>query len=399
MHDLIEIFKELVQIPSPSLKEERVSAKIIEILTNAGIKAGLDDYGNVVAKLEATDKSKKPLLLSAHMDVVGDDSPINIVENGDFLETDKTRTLGADDKAGVAAAIKLILEIKETNLPHGGLELVFTRDEEQNMTGVHHLNFKSLDSEHILVLDSDKLGNFEIAGASYTKLDVNVTTKYGGHSGLDINNPERINAAKVIADYVSVAPVGAINEDELGMVTSSNLGSIVAGGVKRALKEAVYEKEPCRYIAKNCTDNVINTNAAAHYSIRSSNLWYEKELIDAYKRLAKDFEAKYNGLVQIEVEAVEHLKPFEKSQDEFAVEVARRAASNINLDIKIQSFHAGAETHIYANETNSKGEKFKPVLLGIADVYNMHSSEEKIDIKSYKKGYEFLKEFFIEFNK
>ena len=34
MHDLIEIFKELVQIPSPSLKEERVSAKIIEILTN-----------------------------------------------------------------------------------------------------------------------------------------------------------------------------------------------------------------------------------------------------------------------------------------------------------------------------------------------------------------------------
>ena len=36
------------------------------------------------------------------MDVVGDDSPINLQLNGNIIETDKTRTLGADDKAAIA---------------------------------------------------------------------------------------------------------------------------------------------------------------------------------------------------------------------------------------------------------------------------------------------------------
>ncbi len=37
--------------------------------------------------------------------------------------------------------------------------------------------------------------------------------------------------------------------------------------------------------------------------------------------------------------------------------------------------------------------------MGIADVYNMHSSTEKIDIESYKKGYGFLKAFLEEYNR
>ena len=399
MQDLIELFLELVKIPSPSFKEEKVAQKIIEILTSNGIEAKCDDYGNVLAKIPATDSNKKPLLLSAHMDVVGDDSPINAIINGDIIETDKTRTLGADDKAGVAAAIKLALEVQANKeLKHGGLELVFTRDEEVSMTGVNHLDFSKLESEYILVLDSDTVGNFEIAGASYTKLDVLVTTKYGGHSGLDISNPERINAAKVIADYVNMAPIGAINEDELGVVTSANLGAIVGGGVKRTLEGAMNEKDPNFYIARNCTDNIINTSAAAHYSIRSSNSWYEKELIDAYKSMADCFNRKYKGLADIKVEVSEHLKPFEKSDDDTTVKIAKKAAANLDIKLNVCSFHAGAETHIYSNQKNAFGVNFKPVLMGIADISNMHSSQEQINIESYKKGYALLKEFFKEFN-
>lgn len=397
--ELLEIFLDLVKIPSPSLKEEKVAQKIIEILSSAGIDVKKDDYGNVLAKIAPTDGSKKSLLLSAHMDVVGDDSPIIIKENGNFIETDKTRTLGADDKAGVAAAIKLALELQENkDFAHGGLELVFTRDEEQGMTGIEHVKFNELDSEHIIVLDSDKLGKFEVAGASYTKLDVYVTTKYGGHSGLDIDKPDRLNAAKLVAEYVNVAPMGLINEDELGVVTSSNLGAIVGGGVSRALEGAQKSNEPCKYIAQNCTDNVINTSAAAHYSIRSTNAWFEQELIDVYKSIAENLNDKYKGLAKFEVEVIEHLKPFEKSDDTYLTDVAKIAAKNQEINIKVSSFHAGAETHIYANEKNSKGVVFKPVLVGIADIFDMHSPHEKIDVKSYQKGYEFLKEIFVQFN-
>lgn len=399
MDKLVETFIELAKIPSPSLDEDKVKDKILEILNQEGIKASEDEYGNIYACVEATDADKKPLLLSAHMDVVGDDSPVNIIQNENFLETDKTRTLGADDKAGVAAAIRLAADVnRNKDLKHGGMELVFTRDEEQGMSGIRNVDFSKLNSEYILVLDSSNLGNFEISGASYTKLDVIVTTKTGGHSGLDIDKKDRINAAKVIADFVNVAPQGVINEDELGVVTSCNLGAIVGGGIERTLKSAANSDNPCVYIAKNCTDNVINTRAAAHFSIRSSNLWYEKELVDAYKSIADCIVKKYNGLVNIEIETSEHLKPFEKSDDDFLVQIARNTAKNLKMKLNVSSFHAGAETHIYANEKNKFQKPFKPVLVGVADIENMHSPNERLNTKTYIEGYKFLKEFFKEFN-
>lgn len=399
MNALTDIFLELAKIPSPPQGEQAVAQKILEILNKSDIEAKTDNYGNVYACVKATDSTKKPLLLSAHMDVVGDDSPVNIIINGNIIETDKTRTLGADDKAGIAAAILLALETKNnTAFKHGDLELVFTRDEEQGMSGIKNLDFSKLKSEYILVLDSDKLGKFEISGASYTKLDVIVTTKFGGHSGLDIDKKDRINAAKVIADFVNVAPQGVINEDELGVITSCNLGAIVGGGIERTLKGAIKSKDPCVYIAKNCTDNVINTTAAAHFSIRSSNSWFETELIDAYKSIAECFKKQYNGLVDIKIEVCEHLKPFEKSDDDFLVQIAKKTAKDADFRLQVSSFHAGAETHIYANEKNAQGKTFKPVLLGIANIHNMHSFNEQLEIQSYLEGYKFLKEFYKEFS-
>ncbi|MBQ3642816.1 hypothetical protein II906_12970, partial [bacterium] len=106
-HKLIDLFCTLAEIPSPSLKEEKVIEKILNIFKEHNIEAGQDEYGNIKAKVHATNPNKKPILLSSHMDVVGDDSPVNIKLNGEIIETDKARTLGADDKVGVAAAIML----------------------------------------------------------------------------------------------------------------------------------------------------------------------------------------------------------------------------------------------------------------------------------------------------
>ena len=40
-----------------------------------------------------------------------------------------------------------------------------------------------------------------------------------------------------------------------------------------------------------------------------------------------------------------------------------------------------------------------PSLLGLADVYNMHSAAEKVDYKTLIKGYEVIRNTFEEFNK
>ena len=249
MSELIELFEQLVKIPSPSLGEINVSNKILEYAHALGLNAYHDDYQNVIIKIPANSKDKMPLLLSAHMDVVGNSSIVNICYSDDkkLIETDKTRTLGADDKAGVAVALmvaKYVIEHPE--ISHGGLEIVFTRDEETNMTGINHVNFSDLESENVLVLDSDSLGNFEIAGANYGKIDIKVTTKLGGHSGNDIADKKRYNAAVLISKLVSKLPNGVYKSQKGFTITSCNLGSIVAGatdiGLERLLEKDEIQK-------------------------------------------------------------------------------------------------------------------------------------------------------------
>ena len=406
--ELLEIFKTLVKFPSPSMAEEAVAGKIVEILSNAGVNTRYDSYGNVYAEFDGGNTDKPALLLSAHMDVVGDDSPVNIVEKDGFIETDKKRTLGADDKAGVAAIIKLFLDMKaETEALqigekplYGRVEAVFTRDEENSMTGIENVEFCALKPEYVLVLDSDKLGNFEISGAGYLKLTVSLKTPYGGHSGLDIADEKRLNAAKMLAEIVEKIPQGVYKKDETGIITSINLGSIIGGGVENALYQAVKANlkgaDAVEFVAKNSMSNIINTSAFAHYSLRSSNIRAKDSLISEIEDIISVFNEKYKGRATAELEIEEHLPVFEKSDDDFLINTAQKAACSAGIKLNISSFHAGAETHIYANRKNARNQVFKPVLAGIANVFNMHSADEKIDIKSYKTGYEFLKAFLRE---
>ncbi len=403
-HDLIDIFCTLAEIPSPSGKEDKVADKIVEILTTNGVNAHKDAFGNVMAYIEPTDGTKKPLLLSAHMDVVGDSSPVNIriSEDGKFIETDKTRTLGSDDKTGDAAAIKLALEIAKSDIKHGGLELVFTKDEEQTMTGINNVEFNKINSEYVLVLDADKMGQVQISGASYTNGTLIVNAVKGGHSGIDIGDKTRLNAVKLIAELINEIPQGEYKRDDYGTVTSINIGSVIGGGVEaviqRISQEGIKAESYIDYVADNSMTNIINTKAVAKYSIRSSEEANENQLIEDIKAIVEKFNKKYDGLANAEFIAKSKMKAFEKSGDETIQKIGLEAGKKVGIEVEVSSFHAGAETHIYAHKTNKNGKVFKPYLIGLADIYNMHSSDEKMDYASYLKGYEFLKELFLIFN-
>ena len=404
--DIISLFETLAKIPSPSLGEFDVSEKIKEITYSNGINAYYDNYQNLIIKVPSNAENKKPLLLSAHMDVVGNNSPVNICysEDNKFIESDKTRTLGADDKAGVSVALNLAIYLTQhPEIKHGGLEIVLTRDEETNMTGINHVEFDKIESENILVLDSDALGNFEIAGAGYTKLDIEVNTKLGGHSGNDIRDKKRYNAAKLIADLVSKLPNGVYKVENGFTITSCNLGSIVAGavdiGIERLIEKENIEKPYSKTLISLCADNVINTSAYAHYSLRSSNKKYEDKLIAKFQKEIDKFNKKYGEWANAKLSVKIHMLPFEKSPNQQMAAIAKTAGKKINIPVKVQSFHAGAETHVYANKLNKYNNKFKPVLVGVANIYSMHSENEKMEIESLKKGAEFIKEIFLEYNK
>lgn len=399
---LIEIFSELVQIPSPSLSEDKVIRWIEDYCKKNNLHFELDDYENVFIKVKTTDSDKKPILLSAHMDVVGDSSPVRLHTEGDFIQTDGKRTLGADDKVGVACALLLATELVNSDINHGGLEIVFTRDEEHGMTGIKHVDFKRLNSKYILVLDADKLGQLLVSGASYTNAVLKVSGTIGGHSGIDIHEKNRLNAAKLIAELICKIPQGVYYSDETGTLTSINLGTVIGGNIQNSAAKIVADKVESdnylNYFIKNSITNVINTDAQASYSIRSASVEKENELKQIIKNEVGKFNKKYEGLAKAEVEFSMHLPPFEKSNDDLIQRLHAIACDKTKVKPDVSSFHAGAETHIYAQNTNANGETFSPFLVGLSDVYNMHSVNEKVNFKTMIKGYELLKQLFTEFN-
>lgn len=401
-HELVDIFCSLAEIPSPSLHEEKVIAKIQEFCSANSISCTPDEYGNLYIYIPATDITKEPIMFSAHMDVVGDASPVNLLLDGDFIKADG-RTLGADDKVGVASALLLAKNVSNNkDLKHGGLEITFTRDEETNMSGIEHVNFSKILSKYILVCDADKLAQVQISGASYTNAKLLVRGLIGGHSGIDIGDKDRLNAAKLIAELLAEFPQGVFYQDETGVITSCNLGAILAGGIQNAVKslidEGVNSPNYIKTINDKSSTNIINTEARASYSIRSASVEKENELKDLMKSLVEKFNKKYEGLALAEIEFEIHLPPFEKADDDSIPEIHTKVCKKLGIQNEVSSFHAGAETHIYAHQKNAKGQTFMPFLLGLADVYNMHSANEKVDYKSMLKGYDIIENLFIEFN-
>lgn len=401
-NEVLNIFCELAQIPSPSLKEENVAKWIMDFCRQNNIKARKDDYGNIYISVPATDEAKEPIMVSAHMDVVGDDSPIELQFDGQFIKANG-RTLGADDKVGVACGLMLAKEVAQMNTPHGLLEVTFTRDEETGMSGAEHLEFNKMNSKYILVCDADKLGQLQVSGASYTNAKVTVKSFKGGHSGIDIGDETRLNAAKLLTELLAEFPQGAYYKDETGVITSCNLGALVAGGIQNSVasivEKGIKTNNYIEEIMKKTSTNIINILGMASYSIRSASVAKENELKDLMVSIIDNFNKKYEGLAQAEIEFEIHLLPFERVEDDRVEKAFAQGAKNAEVDFEISSFHAGAETHIYCQKQNNKGETFAPFLLGLADIYNMHSAEERVDYNTILKGYEILKNTFVEFNR
>lgn len=402
-NEVLDIFCNLVSIPSPSLKEDKVIDWILDFCNKNGINGKKDNYGNIYIHVPATDDTKEPIMLSSHMDVVGDDAPVNIYLDEEGFIHAQGRTLGADDKVGVACALMLAKEGVNNRLgSHGGLEITFTRDEETGMSGIEHVEFDKILSKYILVNDADKLGQLQISGASYTNAKITVRGLKGGHSGIDIGDETRLNAAKLIAELLADFPQGVFYKDETGVITSCNLGAIVAGGIQNSVasivEKGIKTNDYITEIMKKTSTNIINVLGMASYSIRSASVEKENELKDLMSSIVDKFNKKYESLAEAQIEFEIHLPPFERAKDDRIEKVHTEACKRAGIKNDISSFHAGAETHIYCQHKNSKGETFMPMLLGLADVYNMHSANEKVDYKSLLKGYEVIKNTFIVFN-
>ena len=216
-------FTEILKIPRPSKKEEKIIAYLKEFGKTHNLETLQDETGNILIRKPATQgmENMKSVVLQSHVDMVCEKNndvefdfekdPIQARIDGEWVKA-KGTTLGADDGIGIAAQLA-ILEAKD--IPHGPIECLFTVDEETGLTGAFGLKPGFLQSSVLLNLDSEDEGELFIgcAGGKDTVIEMTysreevpenhvpfkITVKglVGGHSGDDIQKG-RANANKLL---------------------------------------------------------------------------------------------------------------------------------------------------------------------------------------------------------
>ena len=77
-----------------------------------------------------------------------------------------------------------------------------------------------------------------------------------------------------------------------------------------------------------------------------------------------------------------------------------KAGEGYDFNCQPSRFHAGAETHVFANEkTNAGNEVFVPVIIGLSNLENIHSADEKLDWNSFLTGSKWLEDIVATFGR
>ena len=186
-----------------------------------------DEAGNLLMSKPATPgmEDRPVVVLQSHMDMVCEKNrevefdfekdAIRTLIDGDWLRADGT-TLGADDGIGVAMELALL---DASDIAHGPIECVFTRDEETGLSGAFGMKPGFMSGDILLNLDSEDEGQLFVSCAGgaattaefdftpvdvpqdYFFFEVKVKGLTGGHSGDDINK-KRANANKILARFL-----------------------------------------------------------------------------------------------------------------------------------------------------------------------------------------------------
>lgn len=123
-----------------------------------------------------------------------------------LIVTDGTTLLGSDDKAGIAEIIAALECITKENIPHGGIRIAFTPDEEIGR-GADLFDVEGFKADYAYTIDGGRLGeleyeNFNAASMKVTVNGVNI------HPGEAKNKMK--NAALMAIEFNNMLPPSEI---------------------------------------------------------------------------------------------------------------------------------------------------------------------------------------------
>jgi len=351
---LVESFMELVKIDSISREERNLADFLIEKLEDLGSEVIVDqagekaksNCGNIIARFKGNIKEVTPIMFSAHMDTVVPGKNIKPVCEGDKILSSGKTILGADDKAAIAALLEALHIIKEKNISHGDIEIVFTICEEIGLKGAKNLDISSLNAQMGFVLDSGgQVGEIISTAPSQNSLEIIIYGK-SAHAG---SNPEEgINAIQVAGFALSRMKLGRIDEE-----TTANIG-IISGGK---------------------ATNIVPDKVTIKGEVRSRNEEKLEKYTEKLKQIVKDTAQEFKAKAELKINR-EYYR-YNLSTDDRVVKIAMKAAKDIGLQPLLRPSGGGSDANVF----NKKNFPSVDLAIGMEKV---HTVDEYILIKNLK---------------
>lgn len=347
---IVNEFLKYIQIDSLSGTEGNFAKFIIGELEAVGAEVYVDaagekiggETGNVIAKVKGS-LDKQPVLFSCHMDTVTPGIGIKPVIKDEVIYSDGTTILGGDNKAGIAAVLEALKCIKENNLEHGPIEIVFSIAEETGLFGAKNLDYNRLEAKLGFVLDSGgEPGQIIVKGPAQDKIDVKIIGR-PAHAG--VCPEEGISAIHVASAAIANMRLLRIDEE-----TTANIGSISGQGPTNIVCPEVIIKAEARSLSSEKLDA-----QTAH-------------MVQCFEKAAENFGAK------VEIETSRAYGPFVIDEDDEIVALVKKACGNMGLSSFTAATGGGSDTNIL------NGHGIKAVNLGIGE-RKPHTLEEHLRIE------------------
>jgi tripeptide aminopeptidase len=235
---LLDLFLELCAIPSPEGQERRVTDRVIAELDALGLDWLEDDTGpsygaeagNLLARMPATVDGGTPVFLCAHVDTVAVEGLIEPIVDDGFVRTAGETILGADNKSAVVVMLEAARRIVAGNVPHAGLELLFTQREETGLRGAEAFDLGRLEARLGYVYDqAAPIGEVVMGAPSACSIEARFHGR-ASHAGMNAEDGRSaiLAAARAIADL----RLGQLDER-----TTANVGVIEGGTARNIVPE------------------------------------------------------------------------------------------------------------------------------------------------------------------
>jgi tripeptide aminopeptidase len=165
------------------------------------------------------------------MDTVGPGigKKASIDENG-VITSDGSTILGADDVAGIVVILEALTRLKENNIPHRPIEILFTVSEEKNCLGSALADYSKLKAKEAYTFDmGGPIGTAAIAAPTILAYKV----QFHGKAAHAAAEPDLgIHAIKTAANAISRIELGRPEPD-----VTVNVGKFTGGGATNIIPD------------------------------------------------------------------------------------------------------------------------------------------------------------------